>query len=256
LILKELKEDREVYGIQQSQYDTASVSIEDKASQFIKEVKKVQPEGPYYLLGYCAGGVLAYEMARQLSNSDDIIDFLGIIDLMAPTYVYRPDMRSLKVLIGRIPVVISNIAGAPPGKRIKRALSLPGAAVQFVKYLFQRPPAKDEKHGAAASPYPDWIEAMPDPYRQTAIANFQAYRKYIMKPYRGSLALLLFETTADGFEDAIYRSPSLGWEKFVDGNIKTYRIHGNHISIVTQPSAKELTEDIEECLAKAGSRAR
>jgi aspartate racemase len=255
-ILKEMKEDREAYGVQQSQHDTAYINIEDRASQFIKEVKKVQPEGPYFLLGYCAGGALAYEMARQLSNSGDRIDLLGIIDLLAPTYVYRPDMRSLKILIGRVPIIISNIAGSPPERRLERALSLPVAAVQFVKNLFWRPPDNGMKPQAAVSPYPDWIEAMPDPYRQSAMANYKAYRKYIMKPYPGSLALFLFETTVGSSDDVVYHSPSFGWEKFVGGKIKVYRIPGDHVSIVASPSVKKLTEAIEECLTQVGDIAR
>jgi thioesterase domain-containing protein/acyl carrier protein len=251
-IIKELKDDREVYGLQQHD----AVSIEDRASFFIGEIKKVQAHGPYYLLGYCAGGAIAYEMARQLSDSGENVGFLGLIEMMAPTYVYRPDMRSLKILAGRVPIIISNIAGAPQGKRLGRALSLPGAAVKFAKNLLLKPRPNGEKPPAAASPYPDWIEAMPDPYRQASMANHQLYRQYVVRPYRGSLVLFISEATAGGYDDAVYHSPSFGWEKFVGGKILTYRIPGGHNSLVTPPGVKELVRHIEELLADAEGRAR
>jgi thioesterase domain-containing protein len=77
-----------------------------------------------------------------------------------------------------------------------------------------------------------------------------------VRPYRGSLVLFISEATACGYDDAVYHSPSFGWEKFVDGKIKTYRIPGDHNSLVTPPGVKELVRHIEELLADAEGRAR
>lgn len=44
--------------------------IEDMASYYIEIIRAVQPEGPYDVGGYSLGGVLAYEITRQLQKQD------------------------------------------------------------------------------------------------------------------------------------------------------------------------------------------
>ncbi|MCB1006017.1 MAG: hypothetical protein KDB35_17690, partial [Acidimicrobiales bacterium] len=56
-------------------------SIETLARRYLSEVRRLQPEGPYYLAGYSFGGILAYEMARVLEADGQQVGFLGIIDV-------------------------------------------------------------------------------------------------------------------------------------------------------------------------------
>jgi thioesterase domain-containing protein len=55
-------------------------TIESMAASYLKIVRSVQPEGPYYLGGYCNGGLIAYEMALQLKNAGEEIDLLALVD--------------------------------------------------------------------------------------------------------------------------------------------------------------------------------
>ena len=54
--------------------------IEAMASEYIKALRVHQPEGPYRLMGFCMGGYVAYEMARQLEADGQIVDPLVLID--------------------------------------------------------------------------------------------------------------------------------------------------------------------------------
>ena len=45
-------------------------SVERMAAEYLREVKAYQPEGPYYLCGYSFGGLVAFEMARQLGKRE------------------------------------------------------------------------------------------------------------------------------------------------------------------------------------------
>ena len=56
--------------------------IEDMAAQYVWEIQRVQPRGPYFLGGYCLGGVVAYEMALQLLASGQEIGLLALIDTL------------------------------------------------------------------------------------------------------------------------------------------------------------------------------
>ncbi len=54
--------------------------MDDIAQTMLEEVKRIQPEGPYYLGGLCFGGNVAFVMAQQLRAQGDQVAFLGIID--------------------------------------------------------------------------------------------------------------------------------------------------------------------------------
>jgi thioesterase domain-containing protein len=56
------------------------------ATHYIREMKSVQPTGPYRVLGHCMGGVVAYEMAQQLRAAGDEVELLGLLGSISPTY--------------------------------------------------------------------------------------------------------------------------------------------------------------------------
>lgn len=60
--------------------DKQPSSMEEMAHATIALMKRAQANGPYSIVGYSAGGILAYEMAKQLINSGDAVSFLGLID--------------------------------------------------------------------------------------------------------------------------------------------------------------------------------
>lgn len=55
-------------------------TVEAMASAYIEEIRQVQPQGPYYIAGWSAGGTIAYEMAYQLIGQDQQVAFLGVFD--------------------------------------------------------------------------------------------------------------------------------------------------------------------------------
>ncbi len=55
-------------------------SLEEMADYYLQAVRAAQPEGPYYLGGYCFGGNVAYEMARQLQVSGQRVALLALMD--------------------------------------------------------------------------------------------------------------------------------------------------------------------------------
>ncbi|MCF8568746.1 amino acid adenylation domain-containing protein [Gordonia sp. HY002] len=75
--------DRPVYGLQDPHVVADEVSVTDVptlAARYVDELRTVQPEGPYHLLGWSIGGTLAYEMARQLREAGQRVGYLGVMD--------------------------------------------------------------------------------------------------------------------------------------------------------------------------------
>ena len=75
--------DQPVFGLQARGLDGGEplqTRIEEMAASYLDEVRRVQPAGPYYLLGDCVGGLIAYEMARQLQSVGEEVGLLAMIE--------------------------------------------------------------------------------------------------------------------------------------------------------------------------------
>src|SRR6185436_6617260 len=54
--------------------------VEDIAAFYLAAIRQVQPCGPYLLAGWSFGGYVAFEMARQISDSGEQVDLLAMLD--------------------------------------------------------------------------------------------------------------------------------------------------------------------------------
>ncbi|MBB3037650.1 amino acid adenylation domain-containing protein/non-ribosomal peptide synthase protein (TIGR01720 family) [Hoyosella altamirensis] len=75
-----------IYGVQTpaaSSSERVPDSIEDIAQLYVQEIRRVQPEGPYRLLGWSLGGVIAHAMAVQLQAEGEQVDLLAMLDSFA-----------------------------------------------------------------------------------------------------------------------------------------------------------------------------
>jgi thioesterase domain-containing protein/acyl carrier protein len=77
----------------------AEVSVEVLAKNYAEQILELQPQGPYLLGGWCFGGVIAYEVAKQLTDIGHPIDAVILIDTRAPVLANHPtavdDMKLL-----------------------------------------------------------------------------------------------------------------------------------------------------------------
>ncbi|MGI9667164.1 MAG: condensation domain-containing protein [Acidimicrobiia bacterium] len=90
----ELGPDQPLYGLQPVGLDGSTDplnSVPEMAAAYIEELKVVQPEGPYRLIGFCFGGTVCLEMAAQLEAQGNEVDFIGIIDGGLPIEEARYD---------------------------------------------------------------------------------------------------------------------------------------------------------------------
>ena len=100
-----IRNDRPLYGVSLLYHpnlgylgDELPVTIEEYARVYLEDVRRVQPKGPYYLCGYSAGGMIAFEMARQLIDQGEEI---GDLTLVEPT-VYAEDFADASNSPGKV----------------------------------------------------------------------------------------------------------------------------------------------------------
>jgi hypothetical protein len=83
-LARELGLDQPFYTLEPYRFDGLAVppTVETMAAAHIQSMRAVQPEGPYLLGGWCNGGLVAYEMARQLHAAGQTLDLLVLMDPM------------------------------------------------------------------------------------------------------------------------------------------------------------------------------
>jgi len=82
-LAKYLDPDQPVYGLEGAE-DVLCRSIEEIAFQYVSELRGKIPNGPFMLIGFSSGGLVAFEMARQLQMMNLNVLFLGILDTSCP----------------------------------------------------------------------------------------------------------------------------------------------------------------------------
>jgi thioesterase domain-containing protein len=90
-LVQQLAEDQPFFGLQPPGLDGQSeplTRIEDLAAYFADQVRAFRPEGPYIIVGFCAGGSIAFELARQLAQGGATVELVALFGSPFPTW-YR-----------------------------------------------------------------------------------------------------------------------------------------------------------------------
>ena len=88
-LARHLDDDQPLYGLPARGFDGKAApdsQIEVMATHCIHAMKRVQSSGPYSLAGYCSGGLIAFEMARQLHAAGERVELLALCDTLGPGF--------------------------------------------------------------------------------------------------------------------------------------------------------------------------
>jgi phthiocerol/phenolphthiocerol synthesis type-I polyketide synthase E len=94
-LARRLGADQPFYGLQSPGLDGSCAPltrIEDMAARYVKEIRKVQPHGPYFLGGYCLGGTVAFEIAQQIHAQGERVALLALFDTTNWAKIPLPSM--------------------------------------------------------------------------------------------------------------------------------------------------------------------
>ncbi len=120
---KHLGSDQPFYGVQAQGLDGERPylkTVEAMAELYVKEIRRVQAHGPYYLGGYCMGGTVAYEMARQLKAQGEEVALLALFDTMNWCSIPADNAwRKLRQISQRLEYHVKNILLLDAGEKRK-----------------------------------------------------------------------------------------------------------------------------------------
>lgn len=194
------------------------------ATKFIQEIKRRQPQGPYHVGGWSAGGVISFETVRQLIDMGDAVETLVFIDTPCPLII-EPLPGTLHKFFGSI-----GLLGEGDGalERLPPWL-LPhfAASVHALSTYDAVPIPADKCPRVMAIWCEDGVCKEPEDPRP--------------EPYPYGHAQWLLENRSDF-------GPNL-WEEFLEeGKIETRRMPGNHFSMMKAPYVDKLTGFLREAL--------
>jgi amino acid adenylation domain-containing protein len=213
-------------------------SIAEMAAHYIKELQTVQPTGPYLLGGHSLGGMIAFEMACQLSEQGEQVDLLALLDAYPfGHYKLQPnaDSRTYQArrFARRMKCHVDNLLHLKGKEKFAYLIDkLQYAPVKIKQQLWRR-----------AYRLRRFNRALPATIRNIEGLNFLAAREYVPRIYPGRVALFWASgdlTTAYDLLD--------GWRALAAGGVDVHEIPGNHIDIVKEPHVQALGEKLQACL--------
>jgi thioesterase domain-containing protein len=197
-----------------------SMTIEHYASQALSTIRNRQPDGPIALAGYSIGGMVAYEVARQAVDAGQHVDWLGIVDMEAPSMAHL--LRAQLTLRWRL-------------RRIRR---LP-ARERWAKYF--EVALRVLRSGSL------WPESKTH-FDDRGAAEIEC--RYQQPGHEVPMHLYVSDRTAVDAETDL-----LGWDEFHKGTLTADRLAGDHASMLELPVVEQLAQLMLESLRKAqGSR--
>ncbi|MFT4255606.1 MAG: amino acid adenylation domain-containing protein [Pseudoxanthomonas sp.] len=212
-----------IYGIQSLGLDGRTrplATVPEMAARYVREIRAVQPQGPYRIAGGSMGGLIGYEIAQQLLAAGQQVSFLGLFDTAS----------------GRVG---GSGAAGEGGGRLRHCLSalslrrVRDSLASRARMLWLR--ARVALIRTAGAELPHAIR-----YDEVHRVHYRAARAYRLKPYPGELVVFRANDQTGRFPDA----PTLGWSDLAR-KVETIGIPGDHGSVI---EADELAQALSRLL--------
>lgn len=228
-LAKNIRTGHPIYGIQGkgiNGIEEPFERVEDMARFYLEALENLCPQGPYILIGYSFGGLVALEMAQCLSETRNKVALLVLLDAYPhPSYYARLDR--MRLLVTRVKGHLNEM----------RQMPFAGAFSYFLNGLKRR------LHIAGGSPDMLRLSIGETALRRVEQKAYRAYESYRPRFYRGKIHFVTTQTKSFFPED-----PAAIWGHLA-AELEIEVIPGNHLSIVTtefEDLATVLTRYVEQ----------
>ena len=191
--------------------------LEELAAHYVQEMRSLQPEGPYHLMGLSFGGVVAFEMAQQLADQGQQVAMLALIDsYLSPAGTLLPPH-----------LILANLVRSKPSEVLGR-----------VKNRAQQVRAKLLKN--------DYHPHIHHPWG----VQRDLLGTYVPKAYAGNV---IFFKSLDPVHTVFHKpdAPEVAWQKLTKGAFEIRAISAGHIELLEEPHVQLVAGRIQEILNPA-----
>ncbi len=223
---------RPIYGLQPRGIDGKQrpiERIEDMASYFIQSIQTIQPQGPYFIAGYSFGGIVAFDIARQLTEQGEKVAFLGLVDIRCPVIaeLSTPFREWIEIQIDRMQKMT-----------FKEQFNY-----IYEKLFHPKSQAYRDEIVATLSE----LEIFTPELVKVLDCNVQAAKEYQPRIFAGKATLFWSEYQSW----YIKKHPTLGWGDLVTDGLDVQQIPGNHITLMQEPHVRVLAKKLKSSIAEA-----
>ena len=224
-------------------------TVEDLAAAYVEELRQFQPSGPYYLGGYCFGGLIAYEMARLLWLRCERVGALILIDAPAPNGIYFQlpwwQPMFLCKFVRNCFYWLQNFRHLESSAKHNFFRRKIAAGSRKLLRRF-----RDSSRAPDNLDLQEFIdpEQFPDDELELWKIHLKAERDYKPRPYPGHIILL--RTRGQPIFCSFDRQ--LGWGELA-GGITLRMLPGAHERIFEEPNIGSLGKTLRACLATVSS---
>ena len=237
-LVRHLDPRQPVYGLRGLGFEGGRprcVTIQDMASLYVAEIRRLKSTGPYLLVGYCFGGEVAIEMAHQLHQGGQRVALLALIDAAPPAdgrTSRTPTLRRARVRVADL--LNRGVPGAAAyvGHRAARARS------KLRRWLWL---AAYDLYIRSGRPFPTRLQDI-------QVVNYRALTSYAIPVIPCQLTL---------FRAAVTGGPAVSvsqWQRLALGGLEVHAIdsHGvAHLTIMKEPHVRPLAAKLSECIERA-----
>lgn len=226
-----------VYGIQAKGVDGLEAPldrIEDMTEFYLDALKQLQPQGPYILVGYSFGGLVALEMAQQLVGRGENIALLALVDTYPHSRYLAPGER-LRLFAKRVGGHLSRMKQMPIGRSFSEAL-------RALQLRFHSAGSNDSR---ALTPQASLLSLARTTARVKE-SDFVAMRRYRPRFYRGKITFIRPEANS-----YLPTDPTAIWKKLA-AEFEIETVAGDHLGMVGthfESLAAVLTRHVERAIA-------
>ncbi len=238
-LAKYLDADQPFYGLQALGLDgttTPLTDIEEMAAAYLREVRQIQPSGPFYLGGRSFGGTVAYEMARQLSEQGQEVALLAIFDSYPKGWLklctesearrFQKDFLNL-----RIKRHLENLKKLGP--------------LEKANYLLTKANYKKRKYQNLLWQFTQKLgfgkaKSVNNTIREIEEINYLAIKNYIPKLYAGKITFFC------ATEEVCPEENLTGWQRLALGGVEVVEVPGDHQTMIKEPFVQELARALGE----------
>ena len=242
-LARRLEAGRPIYGLQSPGLEEGPYpgSVPAMASEYVSAIREIQPEGPYALAGWSAGGVVAFEMAQQLRGLGQAVQPLILIDSYTPASLRAFEAqpaeagtedscrRTLQAFADDLPGVAAGTlqfpAGLAPDRMVDEFLSSP----LIESALPEMSPAERRR--------------IFDTFRAIGLA----VSEYAPQTYEGPI--VMFAATRIGPARAFD-----GWRTIALGGLTLHELSGDHYSVMKAPELSDWIDVLADLLRPSASR--
>lgn len=256
--------DHAVFGLQGPDPRSTSEpldSVESIAAEYIQSLRPLQPQGPYFLVGFSFGGLIAFEMGQQLRNQGEPVAFVALLDTgypdspgaLNPGGLVHELSRALEKHdlsdhatdeeeyrlwhdVGALARKYIPGESTKPGKHYSRGLG----AVQECFRIYRLLPVGDDLSYGDVRRFLRFLRA-----------NLLTARNYRVTPTTNSL---IFACATESMPGEVMLSEGRAdfWRSTTSGDFELVRIPGNHVNMLAPPGVNVIASRLRARIEAAG----